>query len=421
MTTSAVPCGPQGAVGDLAAAGILAARTPPKFPFRIGVVEWVDEYSVPPIIKLAGSTYLMRYEDKAGTLAPGDRVTWFENGRASFIRGKMASTRTSLDTTTDDWFYTGMATDDHPAIGFRFFQGTADPNGGALFDVDIDPADTLVAHVNSAEYATGSRQWARPVTITADRKARISKMRAGHPFKLFMIVKNDSPPAGTPTYRYVSTGQNENLALEHPLFALATKSGTLDTRGNRDAGDRPTGADPARTLAVHARAMVNGESVDVSRYGYPEFALSDTPRVHPTGQIWGAPTLRPDLASADYTLTWMYSTVNRHDPTDDDLIVDHLGGEAIGQTASFDIIRYAGQLDSGGQTIVKTGIDNINNRGMATFGVADSGQYSMSAVMHSESLDEWRLADPRNKGHLNGKQAAGLAFVLEGGNTAAPI
>lgn len=419
MTAEIVQCGPQGALGDLAAAGILAARKPPEFPVKIGTVVWVDEYSVPPLVKIVETQFPMRYEDAAGTLAPGDKVLWVENGRASFVRGKMASTRKTVATPTSDWYYTGDAAADHPAIGFRFWQGNADPNGNALFDVGFDPADVLIAHATSPEYSTGSRQHPRPITITADRKARITGMKPGLFFKVMLLVKNDSPPAGTPTVRYLATGQNAETPLAHPMFAVAVLTGTLDARGERDQG-LPVGIIKSRVMGVHARATVNGESVDVSRFGKLEYWDNPTPRAHPTGRIDGAGTARPELAGAPYSITFIYSTTLRHNNIGADLLVDTLGDEAIGQKAPFQLVRFEATIDSQGRARPTTGIGNVHKRATALFGVMTDGDTSVGAELYSESEDNWELADPRRKGTISGEQAAGIVFLLEGGDTAAP-
>jgi len=86
-----------------------------------------------------------------GVIGDGTTLSAVSLNDPAIVRGKMASTRKTVATPTSDWYYTGDAAADHPAIGFRFWQGNADPNGNALFDVGFDPADVLIAHATSPE------------------------------------------------------------------------------------------------------------------------------------------------------------------------------------------------------------------------------------------------------------------------------
>jgi len=96
------------------------------------------------------------------------------------------------------------------------------------------------------------------------------------------------------------------------MFAVAVLTGTLDARGERDQG-LPVGIIKSRVMGVHARATVNGESVDVSRFGKLEYW--DRRRGHS----------RTRLTKPHRFLNGVMSATHRTDhPVVKD--VDHLGG-----------------------------------------------------------------------------------------------
>jgi len=415
VQVNAVQCGPGGATGDILSVALARlASGDGQLPMRTGVVEFVDEDGYPPIIKVSGR--YMRYFDNAGTIAAGDIVQWFDNGYGPTVMGKLARTPLVPSSATTEWFETGNGAADHPAIGLRVFQGTTDPNGRYEFEGGYVADDVLVAIASGAEWGSLSRQWHRHIWVTDTGQVRVYGMQPGRRFRVLLIVKNDSPPGGTPQFRYVATGQNASGPIEHPLFAVATQTGTLDSSGSRPAGSLPSGVTAANTLMVHARAIdSSGRSIDVSRYSPSNWSAS---RAHPDGQIEGRN--RQDIANRPYVMTWVYSTANRHDPNGSDSVVDHVGDESKGQRSPLLVTRHvaSGAL-SGGRRQTATGIDDAGRRVAAISGVVPATGRSVAAEMYSESANVWEFAEPNQS--QNGQTAEGLAFVLAGADTASDV
>ena len=286
----------------------------------------------------------------------------------------------------------------------------------------LDPEDVLVAHATAHEYSIGlSRQWARPVVVRADGTAHISGMNPGRAFKLAIIAKNDV--GAHPVYRYVATGQNVTADADgsaHPLLAVATDTDTLDGSGNRAAGIPIAGPTAANTLTMHARAMVNGESVDVSRFSQADYHTANATRAHPDGEVY-AGARAAELAGQEVRLTWLYSTTNRHDNDGGaaDLLVDELGRDAIGTYPLFSIVRFEGTFGGGGRLNVPILPAPIATR--STLVASGHEGRHVAAEMYSEGMNVWQLADPNRAGELNGETVGGIAFVLTGGDTAEPV
>lgn len=415
---------PSGVAGHLAALGVTEFRERDSLPTRIGVVTAIDESGRPPVYTVDG-VRRMRYTNHSGLIEVGDRVLWIPNGVAPYIEGTLSATPSPNNLPSDpgasEWFYTGDAAADHPAIGFRFWQGNANTQGRALFDTGIDPNDVLVAHVNSPEYSSMSGQWARPVTIKADGKAEIWGMKPGRPFKLTMIVKNDAPPAGTPTYDYFTTGNNDLASSmgAHEALALKYFSGTTDASGDASG---TTGVSQSRQRGWHARVMVDGESRDFSLISQHGSLLwrGDTTRLQTTSRKI---TAGSRWANLPYVQTLIYSktaAVASSTATAGSLNVEYLGKDKIGTLPEFQVVTYETTFNGGGEALKSTGVDAIEYRGAATFGIADD-DYVVAAEMWSESANEWRLFDPVRKNYISGKTGRGIAFILKGSDTAQPV
>lgn len=409
---------PNGADGHLAALGVTETKERDSISTRIGVVTAIDRSGRPPIYEVDGIRR-MRYLSHSELIEVGDRVLWIPNGGAPYIEGTLAGPEAPTATPTSDWFYTGDAAANHPAIGFRFWQGNADPRGEALFDIGFDPEDVILAHVNSPQWISMSQQWARPVTITADGKAKITGMRPGAMFKLTTIVKNDTPPGGTPTYDYIATGNNEEgtPAGDHPILAVYHETGTLNSIGWRTGGG--TGISPARFVAAHARVMVDGESRDLSLFSQHDriYQTHGSTRVTTSGAIQG----KPEFANKPYSLTIIYSAGSERHPVTpgaSTLITDYLGKDNIGTQPEFQLLTFDTTFE-GGNAWKPTGVDLIEHRGAAVLGTGDG--YVVSAEMYSESQNRYRLADPLRGRYTHGKPGIGLVFLLKGSDTAQPV
>ena len=232
-----------------------------------------------------------------------------------------------------------------------------------------------------------------------------------------IIAKNDNPPANTPVYNFIATGNNADDTPQgsHPQIRISSYTGTLDANGNRPAGG--TGISASLWLGAHARVEIDGRSEDLGFFSNQDSTSSrgDTPRLVTNGSIIGG------IANAGrpYTLTVISRRGDPHAaPNATTLITDYLGTETTGQLAQFEIVSYEATLH-GGTGVVGTGYDLIEHRGAATLGIADN--FVVAAEMWSEGYNEWRLTDFVRRDFLNGTVGRGIAFVLKGGDTAEQV
>ena len=140
MSFSPVQCGPNGAVGQNLALGLIASQlrgTLPPQSTEIGKVESVDANGNPPTLTLTDGRTL-RYIDDGSTYAVADKVLVQLNGAAPFVTGHLTATPTDPVTPTEDWFETqagettsGDGTGDRPPIGFRFYKAPPIRSGTA--------------------------------------------------------------------------------------------------------------------------------------------------------------------------------------------------------------------------------------------------------------------------------------------------
>lgn len=438
-----VQCGPGGGIGKTMALGLLARpvqslvrELPPAT--EIGKVKSVDADGNPPTVTLVdGRT--MRYTDNGHTYVVGENVLIIRNADAPYVDGTLVNTPADPVSPTADWFHaTGGQTagGDFPPVGFRFWQGNADPQGAGQVSTGILPADVLIATATSPETLSGSRQWHRPVRVAADGIAYVSGMRPGRPWKLLIVAKNDAATT-PPDYDYICTGNNANNedvdGGKHPRMAVAYKTGTLSSTGTRAAGSRPTGVGIAEVVAVHARAIVDGESIDISRLGEDLYDHPNHPEVKPDGTINAVHTDFEAVRSQTYNMCWIYTpTTNLYTATGSDLKVDYLGRDAIGTYPQFELRMldwgtFAADADPpiwiDGRYTARTYIGGARDKVVAAYANESiNGDASMGAELFSVHADEWQIAYPKRAQAWLGQAThpLGLAVVLRGANTCQP-
>lgn len=446
MTFSPISCGPGGAEGDVLALGLLEAqtrKTVAPFTTEIGKIESVDTNGNPPTVTLTDGRTL-RYVDDGSTYTVADKVLVILNGEAPYVHGHLTATPTDPASPTDDFFYTTATTGvggtdaDRPPLGFRFWQGTADSFGKGEVSTGFAPADVLIAVCTSPETLNGDNQWQRPVEIHADGVAKVSGMRPGRPYKIMIVGKDDT--ASSPgDYEYICTGQNQNLSDElggkHPRLALAYKTGTLSSTGTRSNGNLPSGVNASWTVAVHARAIVDGVSIDLSRFSEDNYIDYTAPVVDADGSIDASHSSWRHVRNATYNMTWVHTpTTNLYTTTANDHKVTYWGADAIGEQPEFELrLLDFGQLNADadppnwedGRYRARTYIPNAREKVVAAFCTekVTGGIETLGAEFHNVARDEWQISAPRLSGWLPTQNTNpwGLAVVLRGANTCQPV
>ena len=422
MAFQPVQCGPFGPQGDIAADAFFRAQPLGKLPTRVGVVEAIDQFGRPPTVTVDGRR--MRTITPLANMKIGDRVLWQPCGDAPFVIGTQEITPDIVSEQPTPCFYTNRvdattARADYPAIRFRQWQGSSDSNGKAEWPTDLDPANVLVAHTVSPQYTSLSRQYSRPTTVRADGRVEVSQMAKGKPFRT-VIIEDCTGDASAGYYRYVATGLNtasDEDGYAHPRWMVKSITDTLDTAGARPAGDAPNGGDPNNILSVHARAMVDGDSIDLSRFSELEY-YSYARRAHADGSVIGGSS----LAGAGVRISWFELPDTLHDPAGaGDLYVDYLGEEKIGESPQFQIVGFDAVFDSSGRIYDDIVFTNGEHRVNMVTGYTTGDLKTVGAELYSESANTWQFAEPRRAGGMNGQTVQAMALIMRGADLAKNI
>ena len=280
-------------------------------------------------------------------------------------------------------------------------------------------------------------------------------MRPGRPWKLFIIAKNEEEGGTAEIYNYIATGENvdqsDELGGAHPRFAVAYKTGTLSATGTRGNGNLPSGVSSQYTMMVHARAIIDGNSVDLSRFAednYPYGSgvqtggtseVSPTPAVDPDGSIDASHSSTRRFRNATYYMTWVHTPTTGIFTTAFDVYDDHIptsgfwGAHAIGEQPEFEVRllewgNIAGNQNppvwgADGRLRKQTYIPNAREK-IVCAGATESlgGRELLGAEFNSVSRDEWEFALPSRVGEFNSSAQWpwGMAVVLRGANTCQP-